>query len=107
MGAQPPPGAPKGASRGASSTKNEPQHTPRASKFTVEAQVSRSSDEPPRTKEGSAAGAQPKDSKSISHHLEQSSSCVASLGLGNTASTEILEGGCWGAPNTVTSVRVQ
>ena len=48
---QGPPAAPKMSPRTSQELQNEP----------VETQVSRSSDKPPRTKEGSAAGAQPKD----------------------------------------------
>ncbi len=56
----------------ARSAKKEPQGAPAAPNMSprtsqelqaepVETQVSRSSDKPPRTKEGSAAGAQPED----------------------------------------------
>ena len=47
------PAAPKMSPRTSQELQNEP----------VETQVSRSSDKPPRAKEGSAAGAQPKDTK--------------------------------------------
>ena len=35
---------------------------------------------------------------------DSNTSCKPCLGLGNTARTDLLEGGAWGAPETVTTV---